>query len=62
MIDAAGFETDPTLLVCIDKDSGGGYLPLSEYSPLIHQLEVLRIQVQSLLERLAQINRLSEGP
>jgi hypothetical protein len=56
------FETDPTLLVCLNPDTGKAYLPLSEYAPLIHQLEALQAKVNNLLERMAQIHRLAEGP
>jgi len=55
------FDVDPGLLVCVDAGRGGAYLPLSEYAPLIHQLEALQAQVNTLLAKMAAIARLARA-
>ena len=61
LAETGGVTNDPGL-ICIIGDHpqcGQACLPITEYTPLIEQLEVLRTQVRSLLDRMAEIIRVA---
>lgn len=54
--------TDPTLLVCIDADTGQAMLPLCEFGVLVAELEQLRAERDLLRDKLALIAALASAP
>jgi len=52
---------DPDLIVCVKQDDPRGWLPMSEYAPLLRELATLQDDVNLLLEKMAQIALIAQS-
>lgn len=54
-------DADDGLIVCVSKDTGRGYLPLSCFDPLVKRIAELIAQCDALQARLDQVAQIA-GP
>ena len=54
--------SDLDLICCIDADTGEALLPLSEFAPLVEELEAVRAERDLLRATLDQIASLAARP
>lgn len=53
--------SDPSIIVCVPFDEPGGYLPITEFAPLVERIAELERVVAQQAERLACIAGLASA-
>lgn len=55
-------DDDASLIVCVAKDTGRGYLPIAYFDPLVKRIAELIAQCDALQARLDQVAQIAGVP
>lgn len=55
-------ENDDSLIVCVSKETGRGYLPIAHFDPLVKRIAELIAQCDALQARLDQVAQIAGVP